>query len=52
MNRIFYKTIELDTTIELFRVFGDFYASGTTDAEVTKSLNDAEFLFINSKSQS
>ena len=60
MNRIFYKnifrSIDLcvlrDASVELFCVFGDFYASGTQDAEVRKSLNNAEFLFINSKSQS
>ena len=46
-NRIFYKNIfrSIDFCVlrdarhELFCVFGDFYASGTQDAEVTKSLD-------------
>ena len=31
-----------DTCHELFCVFGDFYASGTHDAEVTKLLYEGE----------
>ena len=48
MNRIFckniFRSIYIDLCIlrdacdELFCVFGDFYASGTQDTEVTKSL--------------
>ena len=52
-NRIFYQKssnqsivfcVLHDACHELFCVFGDFYASGTHDAEVTKSLlNEGDF---------
>ena len=42
-NRIFYNDIfiTIDRSIELFGVFGDYYASGQ-DARVTKSLDVTE----------
>ena len=37
-NRLTILCILRDTCYELFCVFGDFYASGMQDSEVTKSL--------------
>ena len=35
-----------DACHELFCIFGDFYTTGTQDAEVTKSLSSKMILFV------